>query len=393
MYPFPIRKLLVTESVRDDARAAARAERLVLAIGSPPLQVVSPDGLARFEAEWFANRPSALEKRCGAMDYSEGWTVILQTYDGGVRPATFRDAVHEAGEGRVCQSGAEIHCAQGCYHHCAYCHCDPLFRIACDLETLADALPGLFANNPSQRLWKFDNMTDQITLEPEYGASELLVPLFGRTDDRFLLLYTKSDNVEHLLELPHGGHTLISWSLAPPTQARELELNAPDPAARIEAMRRCRQAGYTVRVRLSPIVPVKGWRKEMQQLLDDLFRDVRPDVITIDILGWCHPETVCGFMDVGLLEPKWRETLERLVAEGFRTGGKHLFPHELRADALRFVIEQIRARSPGTPVSICNETHEMWDELGETMGMAPGRYVCCCGPDSVPGNPMLDARG
>jgi spore photoproduct lyase len=397
MYSFPVKRLYVVDGVRGTPAAESRARRLVGALGSPPVQEVTRSQLDELEPQWPWWRGGNYSRRTGAADYSAGWTVILDTFgpENGspIVAGTFRDAAEMAQHLNVCQSALEIHCAFGCYHRCAYCHCDPHFHIACDLETLAAKLPGLFEEHPLQQLWKFDNWTDTVVLEPEYGASELFVPLFADTADRFLMLYTKSDNVDHLLGLRHGGHTIVNWSVSTATQSRRIELNAPDTFARIEAMRRCREAGYTVRARISPIVPIVGWREEMRATLDALLTTGRPDVVTVDVVGWCQPEVMSGFMDVSMLEPQYRRALEGLIASGVKTHGKHLFPHELREPILRFVIEEVHARSPKTPVAICNETRGMWDALGEVIGMEPGRYVCCCGPDSVPGNAMLVAEG
>jgi hypothetical protein len=396
VYAFPVKELYVRKDVLERPLARARAERLMRALGSPPFTVVSDQTLAELEKQWQPAFAQGWAWRTASFDYSEGWTVLLDVYAGterpqGVRMSGLRTQKGQAAEGRVCQTALEIHCAFGCKHRCAYCHCWPHFRIACDLETLADSLPRMFEEHPAQKLWKFDNLTDTIVLEPEYGASALLVPLFAQWKDRFLLLYTKSDNVEHLLDLKHGGHTLISWSLSPLTQSRLIEVGAPDVHARIEAMRRCSEAGYTVRARLSPIVPLKGWRDEMRIMLDELFSRVTPDVVTIDVLGWCQPDAVPRFMDIRLLEDECRLALERLIRDRVRTRGKHVFPHEVREDILRFTIDELKARSPRTPVSICNETFEMWDALEKRMGMVRTGYVCCCGPDSVPGNPLLCA--
>jgi len=35
------------------------------------------------------------------------------------------------------------------------------------------------------------------------------------------------------------------------------------------------------------------------------------------------------------------------------------------------------------------ETPEMWEAPREELGMAPEHYVCTCGPDSVPGHPLM----
>ena len=41
--------------------------------------------------------------------------------------------------------------------------------------------------------------------------------------------------------------------------------------ARIVSARKCREAGYSVRIRLSPMAPVVGWRDEIRHMLRRLF--------------------------------------------------------------------------------------------------------------------------
>jgi len=69
--------------------------------------------------------------------------------------------------------------------------------------------------------------------------------------------------------------------------------------------------------------------------------------------------------------------------------GKQLFPDALRARVYRFFIERIKRLSPSTRIALCGETPEMWEELRAELGMTPENYVCACGPDSVPGNPLF----
>lgn len=388
MHQAPINDLYVLDSVQHDALAAARAERLTRALGATA-KVVSREELDEAARQWPWRGAQFYPRRTGSFDYAPGWTIVLDTYaapgrDGGVTPAGFRNAAKLAEVGGVCRSALEIHCASGCFHRCAYCHCHPDFHIACDLETMLELLPGYFAEHADQLLWKFDNGTDTLVLEPEYGASELMVPFFAAAD-RFLMLYTKSDNVDHLLDLPHNGQTIINWSLAGRTQSAELELGAPDSFARIKAMRRCQEAGYTVRARLSPIVPVIGWREELSELFEALFASVSPDLVTLDVLGWMDPQGAVDAIDQTLLDPAYSDMVQSLLAEDFHTRGKHMFPHGLRLPVLQHAVEESQKRSPTTPVSICGETQPMWEELGGQIGMTPANFVCCCGPHSVPG--------
>jgi hypothetical protein len=175
--------------------------------------------------------------------------------------------------------------------------------------------------------------------------------------------------------------------------ASRIEKRTPSLESRIRAIERCQKAGYTVRVRFSPLCPVKGWPEETRDLVRRLLSRVTPDVITIDVLGWMDIAQMRDAMDLSLLDEEYVRALGRLESEGFRRNGKHVWPHEMRREILGFVIEEIRRFRPGQPVSICMETPQMWQDLGPLMGMTPEDYVCCCGPTSVPGHERMAAAG
>jgi len=262
-----------------------------------------------------------------------------------------------------------------------------------NLEELAERVRAFGETIPWQSLYKFDNGTDTICLEPEYGASETMVRMFADWPGRYLMLYTKSDNVDHLLPLDHGGRTLISWSLSCDTVAEKIEKGTPPTERRIRAIERCEQAGYPIRVRISPICPVKRWREEYGRMIERLLATTRPQVISVDVIGWMTAAQMKDALDTSLFEAPYAAELDRLEAEGAGPRWKHLFSHELRRDLLRFMIEEIQRRRPEQPVSLCMETIDMWEELGPLVGMSPDHYACCCGPTSVPGHPLLGSAG
>ena len=409
MYQVDPPGVFVTQWAAQDERATARIARLAAAMGQPHPPVISAAELSALAAEHGWCDEHAL--RTGGTDRAGDPFIVLNAYEtdppalrerlaqfpplrywmlAGHDLHTLRDAQGpRQNEDDICQTAIEIHGAYGCLHECQYCHIGSVFNIMTNLEALVDALPGLWAENPWCKLWKFDNYTDTITLEPEYGASELLVNFFARQTDNFLLLYTKSDNVDHLLDFDPKGQTLISWSLAGPRGSLLVEQKAPPMAARIEAMRKCQQAGYRVRARISPICPLEGWREEATTLLQALFAQVQPELLTLDVLGWMNAQQMSGALDVSLFDPRFRQVVQSRLQTPPPPHRKHFFPHELRREILEFYVQEIRRLSPRTPVSICMETAAMWEDMGPTLGMQPGQYACCCGPSSVPGHPYL----
>lgn len=410
MRPCHPETVYLTEWTLCDPRAAARAYRLAAAMGHPQPEIVSAARLAEVVRErgWrrLEGRRTGALRRSGDPDvvlnafvWDEEWVAQTARHHpelrayllGGDGAWSLRDAAaFRREQGCVCQPAWEIHSAFGCLHACDYCHVGSFLNIMTNLEALAARVETLFAAHPWLRLYKYDNLTDTICLEPEYGASQVMVDLFARQPDRYLMLYTKSDNVEHLLNLDHRGRTIVNWSLSGRTSARLIEKGTPPMEARIAAMRRCQDAGYTVRARLSPICPVSNWRQEATELVEALFASVRPDLLTLDVLGWMNARQMLEAMDVSLFEPRFRAFLEE-APKPPPPHRKHLFPHAWRAEILRYYLNEIRRVSPKTRVSICMETVEMWEELGPELGMAPENYVCCCGPQSVPGHPLLGA--
>ena len=405
MYSVHPPKLYVTQWAMEDERCRERIKRMAAAMGHPDPPVVSADELAELTVE--RNWINTGGNRTGAVRWEVDPDVVLNAFVFDEDEVCLRGEQYPQlkpwmllGQGHVslrdsrpqfeafnciCQTAIELHTAYGCLHACDYCHVGGLFSIMVNLEALAEQLPALWAENPWCRLWKFDNQTDTICLEPEYGASEVMVNAFAGQSEHFLLLYTKSDNVDHLLDLDPRGQTLISWSLSGPRAAQLIEKKAPPMEARIEAMRKCREAGYRVRARISPICPLEDWREEGIALLDALFADVRPELITMDVLGWMNARQMLEAMDVSLFAPEFRDYVHEQAKIPPGRHRKHLFPHEMRLELMRFYLHEIRHRAPGVPVSICMETVDMWNELGPELGMQADNYACCCGPDSVPG--------
>ncbi|HOX37783.1 MAG TPA: hypothetical protein PL033_07325 [Candidatus Brocadiia bacterium] len=410
MFPLKVRDVIITERVvSPESRTAA--DRILSMVEAQSVRRMDDAQLNDFLIQDFASRSSG---RTGQSRNNQELILILNAFSwpsdeeardkrarlpalGGIPMLmgqgawTFRDAAslrrHSNG---VCQSAFEVHCAYGCCHDCRYCHVGSHINLMLNMGELAGRLEAFMPRIPWQRLYKFDNYTDQICYEPELGASKTMVEFFAGQRDRYLLLYTRSDNIAHLLDLEHRGHTIINWSLSTGRQAALLEPAAPTPQARIEAMRRCAEAGYRVRVRLSPIVPLAGWEDDITELAATLLSRVSPDLITLDVVGWMTARQMSECMDIGSFAPDARKEVETLLETRPDTiRGKHLLSHELRTRIFERTLDAFRGIDPGVRLSICMETPEMWETMGERLGMKPGGQVCCCAPTSAPGHPML----
>jgi spore photoproduct lyase len=420
MYKAQAKVIYIHETVKRDKRCLARLKRMLPNIASPsPPEVV--DNARLNEISKTRDWPGISSKRTGELNLGEERIFIFNTFRwpsddelGQLRSRyphlkswyllgdgawTFRNgrATRETQLG-ICQNAHELHSAWGCLHTCAYCNIGEFVNIALNLEDYLERLDGLLRENPWLKLYKYDNHTDIPAFEPEYGWCKGLVEFFAKRD-AYLMLYTKSHNVDHLLSLDHRGRTLICWTLSCDTVSRLIEKGAPPMRERIEAARKCQKAGYRVRARFSPIIPIKNWQEENRQMLEEYLRKVRPDVLTMDMFKWIEPRKVRDMFDLSLWDEEFVAWVDKFAAmdpkerpRPILPNGKQLFPNDLRARVYRFFIQKIKVLSPTTRIAICGETPEMWQELRPELGMTPENYVCACGPDSVPGNPLFKAQ-
>jgi len=283
----------------------------------------------------------------------------------------------------VCQGGWGIHTIEGCVHKCDYCTQSYFVNYMLDLEDFCIDLERHFAERPQQRLYRYDLKSDAICFEPEYGASELLGECFSR-HDRYLLVYTKSDNVEHLLDLPYRDHMPCYWTLATDAQSTVIERDTPSLDDRLRAMRQCADAGYVVRAGFSPIIPHPNWREEATVALEKLFAAVKPDTVRLWVVSMMLAREAEQIFGAEGLDPEFLETMRGAAPE---MEGKHSgpFPPLARAEIYAHYIDEIRRISPETPVNLCTEERQLWDLLADRLDMTPERMFCCCGQLSVPG--------
>ena len=292
-----------------------------------------------------------------------------------------RVSMHDT-HGVVCQDGFGFHTAYGCIFRCDFCCYGSVLHLRLDIEEIASRF---LRTLPKPSLVKWDNRSDTLCFEPEMGASKYLVEKFADSE-HYLMLYTKSDNVAHLLGLEHNGHTVCCWSLAGETQSKHIELRTAPVNKRIAAAKKCADAGYPVRFRFSPICPVINWRKEAERVISDLFNAVQPERITLKALAFMRNTEIFDRMmekSIKYLDDTFVDAIYRMAdeADGYRWG---CMPHDQREELYRFYIETIRKHDSAIPVTICLETPEMWDRLSDLLPYDRNNYPCCCAATSIP---------
>lgn len=407
--------ILVLDTVRDDPACWARVQRMLPFLGGAEPQVVDDEALDAF----VAGRAYPGRLLWGERENPRDPDVyfIRERYDpeevqrerakrfphlhyrsllgyGGVAWRRDGEPGWRAETGTVCQPAWELHSASGCPFRCSYCWFGDAIALKTNIEEQIAHLPEAFARAPQQAIWKWDNQTDVNAFEPEWDATAPMIERFGQETRRWLLLYTgKSDNVDFMLNLPHNGQTVICWSLSPETQASALEPKTAGAFERVESARKCQEAGYPVRFRFSPILPVVGWKDEYARLIARIFATTRPDVISLCPFGWMDVPQAERCLDLSVIDP---EAVAAMRAQGRDADwkGSHSspLPFDYRRQMLEFLIDEIQRYRTPTRVSICLDTPRMWEAIGARTGQSPERYFCNCGAHCAPAQPSRRAQ-
>jgi spore photoproduct lyase len=264
-----------------------------------------------------------------------------------------------------------------CPYSCDYCYLagtlfsSPTVRIFVNVEKILDKIRETAAGFDRPTAFYHGKLQDGLALDPLAGYSREIVPFFSEHPYARMTLLTKSADVENLLDLDHRGHTILSWSLNPPAIARRFERNAPDVPDRIEAMRRCAEAGYPVRAVVMPILPLDDWRESYGPFIEDLLGQVRLDRITLGSI--CSYSRAVTIMQ-GKLGRENPISCSLGPARRKNGDGRRRFDMRVRLEVYRFLVDAIRRVRPDLQIGLCLDDPKMFELLG--LEGAVGRCNC-----------------
>jgi Spore photoproduct lyase len=295
------------------------------------------------------------------------------------------------GHDKVCRPCWRIHLEEGCLHRCAYCGFGGLLVSMVNVEEYCEQLDRIIARHPWQKTYLLDDDADPPCLEPEFGCLGHLIEHFGTLKDRFLIIHTKTWNTKWMADLKHNGNTIIVWSISGPSQSRLIEPKTGTTEERVEAARIAQEAGYPVRYKFKPIVPVRNWREEAAATVKLIFERTRPDVISLCCWMWHDVDEMKRRLPVDLIDPDCLQAAED-AREEVKDTRTRPFPPSVRKEIYDFHLQEIRKYDADIPVSLSTENFPMWHDFSEKLGADAVNYVCGCGPQSTPGAKKLSCH-
>lgn len=180
-----------------------------------------------------------------------------------------------------------------CKYDCEYCYLQYYFQTK---------VPVVFVNRDEvlqkieELLNSFENpyfhvgeVCDALAFDDLTEFSTDIVELFSKHINGTIEFRTKSTNINNLISIDNPPENVIpSWTFSPQKIADMIEHKTPCFKERLEAARRCQESGYTVGVRLDPIIRVEGWENLYPKMIQELF--ARLDTKQIDYISLGTPK-------------------------------------------------------------------------------------------------------
>ncbi len=268
-------------------------------------------------------------------------------------------------DGMVCCQYFVINTGPGCLFDCSYCYLqgflnNPLMVVHGNLEDLFSELDLRTRGKNFHFRIGSGEYSDSLVLEPLTGLSSHLIQYFATHPNATLELKTKSDNVEPLLDLDHGGHTVVAWSLNPPTVVEALEIGCATLEERLIAAAKVRRAGYRLAFHLDPLIYFENWEEEYHRLIERIFDYVDPDgVAWISAGSFRYTAALKEAIQARFPEDRLIRGAEMIQG----ADGKHRYYKTTRRQMFSSVKKKIESIDPKLFLYLCMETQHTWQEL------------------------------
>lgn len=169
--------------------------------------------------------------------------------------------------------------AKNCIYECQYCFLQGYFKspdlvLYVNYQKLCSALKSSFRNNKKGAWYHAGEFSDSLALSTLTNELPYLFELFKDHPDHFLELRTKSANIKSIIDLKPLSNVYVSFSLSPVKVAKEYDLKASPVTARLSAMRKLTEKGFSIGIHLDPVIYNEDYEKQYVDLIDEICKNI-----------------------------------------------------------------------------------------------------------------------
>ena len=268
--------------------------------------------------------------------------------------------------------GTNLHCcpyyklvpiSNGCPYYCTYCYLafvyrkhSPFIKININYDTMFKQIRKTISLTRNKISFNMGEMLDSLALDHITNLTNKLVPFFSGFSNAYLMLLTKSSNIDNLLSIESNEHTVVSWSLNAKEPIDLYESGTATLSERIRAAKLCQDKGWRIRFRIDPGILYQNWQAGYAKLIKNTLIQTTPENITIGML-----RLLPGHFRLAM--DTYGNCARKLCDHKFVKGaadGKLRYPPKERINFYSFLIDMIRSFDKKVSISLCRETREIW---------------------------------
>jgi len=245
-------------------------------------------------------------------------------------------------------SGCSASCLY-CYLVCNYNKCSYL-RLFVNREQMLDRLIKKAENAEKELVFEIGSNSDLVLENTITGNLEWTIEGFAKSKKGLITFPTKFDMVEPLLTLDHRARVIMRMSVNPQEIISKIEFGTSPLKARIRALNRMCEAGYSVGILIAPVVLVDNWKALYTRMIEQLAGELSDKVkkkLTIEIIfmtySYVHrainTEAFPGAVDL----------YDQTLMTG-RGRGKYCYRDTVRAEGEQFLRAQLSEKLSGVPI-------------------------------------------
>jgi spore photoproduct lyase len=268
--------------------------------------------------------------------------------------------------GVTCCNYRIINTCFNCFYGCTYCFLNSYlnsfgilqFTNLEDLhieidQFLKDINPGFVYRIGS------GEFTDSLMMDDITRIGENLIAKFSRYRNVMFELKTKSNNIDHLLDIKEKGSTVLAWSLNTERNFAKYENGSALINDRIKAAKKAAKANFFLAFHFDPIIIYKDWEKDYKDLIDNLFSNIDAEKIVWISLG-CFRYSP-GFKNI--LQDKFPD--EELTLEEMFPGidGKYRYLKKKRTEIYITLKNYIGNYTDKPFIYLCMESIDVWHSV------------------------------
>ncbi len=269
---------------------------------------------------------------------------------------------------RCCPYYKLVPVSNGCPYYCTYCYLayvyrkfNPFIKVNINYDTMFKQIRKALSNSDGKVSFNMGEMLDSLALDHITNLTTMLVPFLSGFSNAYLMLLTKSNNIDNLLSIEPNRHTVVSWSINPQCLIEQYELGTANLDERIEAAKLCQEHGWRIRFRIDPGILHPDWQADYADLIRKALTITSPENITLGMLRMLPGHLRLAPQAYG---NQARELLRHNFIRG-ASDNKLRYPINQRVEFYSLLIDTICSFNSNVSIGLCRESPEIWNIFKE----------------------------